>query len=102
MDMEMTPAQFVEKWLPDYKKRWVDYCSRMVTELYVERLRGSEYARNFTYGNFSEALNAFEVDVWQRACEAQRTECAKSWENSPFDTVHEAIIKTPLTKNNKA
>ncbi len=69
----LTPAQFVEKWLPNFSMRftkWVD----------GEDGIGCMSPESFYTHHFSEALAAFESHIrqetWREASEAMREQCA--------------------------
>ena len=108
----LTPAQFVERWLPDFENR------RAENHIYSMM---SEDGQIFTDVVFPEALAAFEAHIrqetWREACEAQRKECAKAatvervvighnGTHNEFGYVvsHESIINAPIPeipKNNE-
>ncbi len=80
----VTPAQFVEQWLPDYeqKRRELNVLkSKANTPKYcVERGQLCEKAHRLKAAMFTQALAAFEAHVraetWREACEAMRERCA--------------------------
>lgn len=126
---KLTPAQFVERWLPDYEDRLREWVGPHGTPYHTEE--------RFARRNFREALAAFEAHIrqeaisevaermsdhgidmnskwamrlWQQACEAQRIECAKAYMSPECDYYNDdeeaelMILNAPIPeipKNNE-
>lgn len=99
----ITPAQFVEKWLPDFTRRYANLQNQCQThsnaicaadrrewyeEVFPEALATFEaHIRQETISEIAERMSDHGIDMnskwarrlWQQACEAQRIECAKAY-----------------------
>ena len=91
----ITPAQFVEKWLPDFSSRLIEY---MHAPYDAKTEPPTPY--EFTRANFPEALAAFEAHIrektWREACEAQRISCHDAYLNADYSDIEYDGMETSI------
>ncbi len=69
---EITPAQFVEEWLPKSEELWRDFIAKDNTHT----VSPNTAKMMFTMKYFPEALENFRESVWRQACEMMREKCS--------------------------
>ncbi len=89
----ITPAQFVEKWLPDFTRRYANLQNQCQT--HSNAICAAD-RREWYEEAFPEALAAFEAHIrqetWREACEAMRNDCAIAVQDSLCDNCYCRVI----------